>query len=200
MSQQFRHKLLIATRSSGKLGEILALLGPLPVDIVNFSEYSNIAVEETEDTFEGNAKLKAGKVSAETGLLTIAEDSGLEVDALGKKPGAHSARYAPTPVECNKKLLEELKNIPFDQRTCRYRCVMVVARNGTVLHVTRGACEGYIAMEEKGSNGFGYDPLFYLPDFESTMAELPDYIKNLISHRARAMVEMRSYLKYILRR
>ncbi len=200
MSVQYRNKLLVATRNPGKLGEILALLGQIYAEIVNFADYPNVSVEETGPTFEENAKLKAIKISAETGHLTLAEDSGIEVDALDGRPGILSARYAPTPDECNKKILEELKNVTWERRTCRYRCVAALARNGTVLCITRGICPGIVTLEPKGTNGFGYDPLFYLPDFDTTMAELPDYIKNSISHRAKAMTDMRSYLVYALRR
>jgi XTP/dITP diphosphohydrolase len=157
-----------------------------------------IEVDETGGSFAENARLKAVAYARASGLPTLADDSGLEVDALGGEPGIHSARYAGSGASDEKRyrlLLEKLQGVPWEKRTARFRCVIAVVTPEGQIHTAEGACEGIIAFVPKGEHGFGYDPVFYFPEYGMTMAELPLEIKNQVSHRARAMQGAREILE-----
>jgi XTP/dITP diphosphohydrolase len=183
-------KLLVATRNPGKAQEFKRLLRGIPFQITSLDE-EGVAeeVEETGHTFEDNARLKARTYAELTGLLTLADDSGLEVDALGGEPGVKSARYGGlglTDEDRVELLLRNLKDVPWEDRTGRFRCVIAVVRPTGEAETVTGAVEGVIQYSPKGSNGFGYDPVFYLPHLGKTTAELSLEEKNGISHRGQA--------------
>ena len=186
-----RSKLLIATHNPGKVREIGALLNDLPIDYLSLDDAGiSQEVAEMGDTYAANALLKAAFACRATGLTTVADDSGLEVDALGGHPGLHTARYAgpnATNAERWAKLLAELKDVPWEKRTARFRCTVALAAPDREPRVFDGVCEGFIAFAPSGSGGFGYDPIFFMPEHNCTMAELSDDVKNQISHRARAV-------------
>lgn len=151
---------------------------------------------ENGTTFEENAFIKAKEASLITKGYAFADDSGLCVDALNGAPGIHTARYASTQQEKIEKILRELQNIPFEKRTARFICSMVLTdKEGNIVHKTNGKIEGYIAQKATGCGGFGYDPIFFIPKYSKTIAELPDGEKNKISHRANALLPMLSYIK-----
>ena len=186
-------KLLIATRNKGKFPEIVALLRGLPFEFVSLGDVSELPkdfeVEEPAMTFEGNAIIKAMTFGSKTGLLALADDSGLEVDALGGRPGVLSARYAPgSDADRCRKLLAELKEVPESQRTARFRAVIAIydPQNEKV-RTCAGACEGRITTEPRGSNGHGYDPVFFVSARNKTCAEMSLEEKNSISHRGKAL-------------
>lgn len=198
-------KLLFATSNSHKVDEVRAILQPLGFTLCGLDDLESPPPEPIEDgaTFAVNARIKAVAYAAATDRLCLADDSGLEVDALGGAPGVHSARYARRPGDDtafdqmsraerdranNAKMLNLLRHVPESQRTARFVCAMCLARpDGTVLAETRGTFDGRIIDEERGSNGFGYDPLFFLPDLGRTSAELPPEEKNARSHRGAAV-------------
>jgi XTP/dITP diphosphohydrolase len=158
---------------------------------------------EGGESFQENASRKAEAVAQASGNLALADDSGLEVDALGGQPGVLSARFGgsqATDAERNARLLDLLREIPSDRRTARFRCVVAVADPGGALHVAEGVCEGRIALEPRGSRGFGYDPVFEIPSLGKTFAELDPEIKNRLSHRARAMAKARAILEGMIAR
>ncbi len=183
-------QIVLATRNMGKLKEFRALLAPLPVEMLSLADFPALPeVEETGRTFAENASLKAVDTANRTGLLAIADDSGLEVDALGGAPGVLSARFAGEPKDDrrnNEKLLQLMADVTPGRRTARFRCTIAVVTPGGQCYLVDGTCEGEIGYEPRGINGFGYDPLFYLPAFGCTMAELAPEVKNTISHRAQA--------------
>jgi XTP/dITP diphosphohydrolase len=192
-------RLLIATTNSGKVREYQQLLNGLQCELVSLAAVGIAQhVAETGATYEANALLKAHEYAALSGLLTLADDSGLEVDALAGRPGVHSARYAPDSPARIHKLLKEMQHVPAERRTARFQCVIALAWPNGKSEVTSGACEGWITTEARGSNGFGFDPVFYVPERGMTMAELPEDVKNQISHRARAAQKMRLVLERIL--
>ena len=183
---------VVATHNAKKAAElhrVLAAAG-LEADVRGldaFPAYPEPA--ETERSFEGNALLKARAAAAATGRLAVADDSGLEVDALGGAPGVYSARYAgpgASDADRYRKLLDALTGVPWDRRGARFRCAVGLATPDGELRVVDGACEGVIAFGPTGDNGFGYDPVFYMPEHAATMAQLPSDRKNQVSHRARA--------------
>ncbi|MBI2832423.1 MAG: XTP/dITP diphosphatase [Chloroflexi bacterium] len=187
-------KLLLATNNQGKVREYKSLLVDVPCKLVTMAEKGiSTAVAEVGKSLEENARLKATILAAESGLLTLADDSGLWVDALDGEPGVISARYAGENASdsdrCNY-LLARLKDVPWEKRTASFKCVIAVAAPDGVVEYCRGECGGFITFEPRGEQGFGYDPLFYLPEFDKTMAELPLEIKNRISHRARAAMQV----------
>lgn len=192
-------KLLIATNNPGKVREYEELLAGLPVELTcPAREALDIEVAEIGRSFAENARLKATAYARASGLLTLADDSGLEVDALGGEPGIHSARYAgkgASDEERYRLLLEKLRGVPWEERTARFRCVIAVATPEGQVHTAEGTCEGIIAFAPKGEHGFGYDPIFYLQEYGMTMAELPPETKNKISHRARAAQRAREILE-----
>jgi XTP/dITP diphosphohydrolase len=183
-------RLLLATTNRGKAAEYRSLLEGLDLDLVTLDQVG-ISQEAPEDfdTFAANARSKAAFYAALGGLLTIADDSGLEVDALGGEPGVRSSRYAgdnATDAGRVNFLLNKLKGVPWEKRTARFKCVIAVARPTGQIETVEGECSGYITLEPKGANGFGYDPIFFVPEYGKTIAELPVSIKNEISHRGRA--------------
>ncbi|AVX19829.1 MULTISPECIES: XTP/dITP diphosphatase [Carboxydocella] len=197
-------KLVIATGNKGKLEEIKALLAGTDWEIKSLTDFPHLPeVVEDELTFEGNARKKALEIARATGCWALADDSGLEVAALGGAPGVHSARYAgevKDDARNNAKLLEELAGVPFSDREARFRCVMALAHpERGVVAVTEGSCPGIILCEARGEGGFGYDPLFYLPEKGKTMAELSPDEKNAVSHRGQALRKMISELERLAR-
>jgi XTP/dITP diphosphohydrolase len=202
-------ELLLASHNRGKLVELRSLLGDLPVELVPLSSALPGRPQATEDgvTFLDNARIKAQAAAAATIMVTLAEDAGLEVDALGGRPGVRSARYAgegATDAENNAALLKALEEVEDDQRAARFRCVIVVVDpwgegDGHEI-VAEGRCEGVIARQPRGGGGFGYDPLFVVDGFGRTMAELTDEEKNRTSHRARAVAALRPALEALIAR
>jgi XTP/dITP diphosphohydrolase len=182
--------LLLATTNRGKLREYHQLLKGLPFELVSpADEGIDIAVDEKKETFDENARLKAVTYSRLSGLVTLADDSGLEVAALGGGPGIVSARFAGEQASDTDRieyLLARLKDVPWEKRTARFRCVIAVVTPEGETELCDGECQGLIAFEPKGENGFGYDPVFYLPELGKTIAELPLEIKNQVSHRGKA--------------
>jgi len=196
-------KLLVATNNPGKVREYEELLADLPVEITfPAREGLHMEVEESGETFEANARIKALAYAQASGLLTLADDSGLEVDALGGAPGVHSARYAgpgADDVTRYRKLLEALSGIPAGRRSARFRCVVALAQPDGTVHTAQGTCEGQIGFEPRGEHGFGYDPIFLVEGSGGrTMAELLPDVKNRISHRAHAVAAARPTLGQIL--
>jgi len=183
-------KLLLATTNRGKIGEYRSLLSGLPFELVTPGEVGiNIDVEEKYPSYEENAGVKAKTYAGASNLITLADDSGLEVDVLGGEPGIRSARAAGEAAgdkERIKHLLVRLRGIPLEKRTARFKCVIAVATPEGRTELCHGECPGLIALGPSGENGFGYDPVFYLPEFKKTIAELPLDIKNRISHRGKA--------------
>jgi len=197
--------IVLATHNPGKVKELKDLLADLPfaVEVKSLQDYPALgAIKETGRTFHENARLKAQAVFAFTGLPSIADDSGLEVDALGGGPGVYSARYAgegATDGDNNEKLLRELAGVPEEQRTARFRSVICAVFAPDREYFAEGVCEGRIAFAPRGSNGFGYDPLFLVaPDYRRTMAELSLAEKNAVSHRSRAFRNLKPLLVKLL--
>jgi XTP/dITP diphosphohydrolase len=192
-------KLLIATNNPGKMREYEELLSGLPVEITfPCLEGLEMEVEEVGKSYAENALLKATSYAKASGLVTLADDSGLEVDALGGGPGIRSSRYGGEGIGDEERyliLLENLSGVPWEKRTASFRCVIAIATPEGEVWTTEGECEGIIAFEPRGEYGFGYDPVFYLLDFDKTMAELPLETKNRISHRAHAARKAREILK-----
>jgi XTP/dITP diphosphohydrolase len=183
-------RLLLGTSSRKKLGELVPILGGAPLTLVTPADLGlDLDVEETGHNFRDNAILKANAFARAAGLPALADDSGLEVDALHGAPGVRSARYAgPGATDADRiaLLLRNLDGVPAGQRTARFRCTMALATPEGLVGTVDGACEGEIAFSPRGSNGFGYDPVFLLPHLGRTMAELEDEQKHAISHRGRA--------------
>jgi len=192
-------RLLLATNNRGKLREYIPMLAGLPFEVVTLAGAGITAdVEETGSSLEENAVQKATTYAALSGLLTLADDSGLEVDALGGEPGPLSRRYAGENVsdsERNDYLLAKLEGVPLEKRGARFRCVIAVAKPGGGVETCEGVCEGTIAFDARGEGGFGYDPVFHLPEFDKRMAELTLEEKNRISHRAKATHKARLILE-----
>lgn len=196
-------RLLVASHNKGKVREYAQILGDLGIDWLTLDEVGVTEdVAETEDTFRGNAVLKATAYARQTGLLTLADDSGLEVDALGGRPGVLSARYGgpgTTAVDRYRLLLAELRAVPAERRTARFHCVTALAApDGGLIGTADGVCEGVIALEPSGDGGFGYDPVFFLPPYGLTMAQLDATEKNRISHRGRAAAAIAPQLRRAL--
>jgi len=193
-----KKQVIFATTNQGKMKEIRMILADLPIEVLSLKE-AGIEVDIVEDgqTFEENAIIKAKKIMELTGNLTLADDSGLEVDYLDKAPGIYSARFlgedTPYAVK-NQYILEQLEGIKKEQRTTRFVCAIAAAfPDGEVL-TRRGTIEGIIGYEEAGENGFGYDPIFYLPEYACTMAQISPERKNRISHRGKALKAMKEVL------
>ena len=191
--------LILATGNAGKLNELQALTQHLELDIKSQAEFDVPSAEETGLSFVENAIIKARNACQCTGLPAIADDSGLEVDALQGRPGIYTARYAGPNANArqrNEKLLGELAGVPAAERTARFRCVLVYMQHA--LDPSPVICEGTWAGEiidaETGDNGFGYDPVFYVPAYACTSAELPAAVKNELSHRGQAMQQLLQYL------
>jgi len=183
-------KLLVATGNQGKAHELADLLNGVPFEIVWLWNLDlPTEIDEPADTFEGNAVIKAETYAKMSGLLTLADDSGLEIDALNGEPGVHSKRFAgedATDEDRGRIVLQKLDGVPWEQRTARYRCVIAVAGPGENTVTCESVCSGIIGYESHGNGGFGYDPVFYLPEYGKTVAELPLNEKNKVSHRAKA--------------
>jgi XTP/dITP diphosphohydrolase len=195
------NRLLIATNNPGKRLEILALLQGRPIEILTPAELNLPPnVEENGQSYAENAALKAEAFCQLSGLMTLADDSGLEVDALGSAPGIHSARYAPQPsaTDADRRayLLQQLQGKPRPW-TAHFHCTVALKQPNTPIQFVTGECYGEIIPEERGQNGFGYDPIFYLPELQRCMAELSMAEKNRISHRARALLAIRPILEKI---
>lgn len=191
-------KLVLATRNRGKVRELGELVSPFGYEVVSLDHYPGVPeIIEDGTTFKENAVKKATTVARLTGQLALADDSGLEVDYLGGAPGVYSARFAGEGHDDranNEKLLRLLEGVPPEKRTARFRCVVAVATPQGQVFTAEGSCEGIIAGEPRGEGGFGYDPLFYLPGYGKTFAQLDPAEKNRISHRARALALAREIL------
>ena len=195
--------ILIATRNRGKLREVTEMLRGFDLILETLDDHPNL-LEPVEDgaTFEENATRKARHYARLTGRWTLADDSGLEVDALGGEPGVHSARYAGPACDAaanNAKLIGKLAGVPHRGRTARFRCVVALAGGGRVAATASGVVEGVIIDDPRGSNGFGYDPHFYLPEHEMTTAEMNLEQKNRISHRGRALAAICPQIQRLVR-
>lgn len=192
-------KLLLATTNPGKLRELRAILDGLPVEIQSLADLLSVPeAPEDEPTFEGNAIAKALYYARTFGLPTVSDDSGLEVDALDGRPGVHSARYAgPEKDDAanNAKLVAALASVPPDRRTARFRCAAALATPRGLIAVETGSIEGRIVDDARGTNGFGYDPHFYVPALGCTTAELPPELKNRYSHRGQAFSRLRPHIE-----
>jgi len=192
-------KLILATKNQGKLAEMQELLADLPFELASLAAYPQLPeIEETGESFAENAAIKAETVMLATGELVLADDSGLEVDALGGRPGVYSARFAGPgrgDKANNQKLLSELAGVPKEGRTARFRTVVAVAAPGRKTAFAVGCVEGLITGEEQGDGGFGYDPLFYLPAADKTFAQMTPQEKNKISHRAEALAKAKEVLR-----
>lgn len=192
-------KLLLGTNNQAKIREYRSLLADLPHQLVTLAEQGiTIVVDETGKTLEENARLKATRLAAKSHLLTLADDSGLEVDALGGEPGPLSARYAGENASDSDRidyLLARLRDVPWARRTARFRCVIAIAVPEGEVTLCSGECPGMITFAPRGEYGFGYDPIFYLPEMDRTMAELPPEVKNRLSHRGQAARQVRRILE-----
>ncbi|MDP8262531.1 MAG: XTP/dITP diphosphatase [Candidatus Ancaeobacter aquaticus] len=195
-------EIVFATRNTGKKREFALLMKEFDLTISSLDHFNDVPnVVEDGATFKENAEKKALEIAKFTNKLTVADDSGLEVWALENKPGVYSSRFAgdaATDKDNNKKLLEVMKNIPLARRGASFRCAISIATPEGVVGTVEGSCDGVIGFEEKGFNGFGYDPLFIRNDYGKTFAELEDSIKNRISHRARAFEKAKMIFERIL--
>jgi XTP/dITP diphosphohydrolase len=194
-------KLLLATSNPGKIREYRSLLNGLHYQITTLAEEGiTKVVAESGNSYDQNARSKAVAYAKFTQLIALADDSGLEVDALNGEPGVKSARFAgqtASDAERVSLLLARLDGVPWERRTAFFKCVIVIATPEGQSKVCYGECRGMIALEAKGENGFGYDPIFFLPEIGKTMAELPLTTKNKISHRARASQKARQVLQQL---
>jgi len=183
--------LVLATRNKGKIEEMKAMLSGYGIEVKGVGDFPECSeIEEDGDTFQQNAIKKAETISKQLGVPALADDSGLEVDVLEGRPGVYSARFAgpdATDEENIEKLIESLRDVPAGDRQARFRCVVAVAVPGKDTWTSEGTCEGHIVLEPTGNGGFGYDPIFYVPEKGKTMAQLTKDEKNQISHRGKAM-------------
>ncbi len=192
-------EIIVASRNKGKVAEIREVLAGLPFKVSSLLEHPELPdVVEDGKTYKENALKKAREIALATGLMTISDDSGLEVKALGNAPGIYSARFAgkgASEEAKNRKLFAMLKGVPMSKRQARYRCVIaLVDGKGRTIGVVEGTCSGYITTEKRGKNGFGFDPLFFLKRYNKTFGELPSSVKASISHRARALKKFKTLL------
>lgn len=192
--------LLVATQNQGKLVELRKLLGDLALELYGLTDFPTVTeVPETGDNFIENASLKAAGYATQTGLLTLADDSGLEVDALDGAPGIFSSRYGgegDTDADRTARLLSKLSMIPAAARSARFVSAVVISNSkGQILNISVGTCDGQIDFAARGSGGFGYDPVFIPSGYDKTFAELESVIKNQISHRARALSDTCEFLR-----
>ena len=192
-------KLLLGTNNQAKAREYKTLLQSLSFELVTPVEQGiTTVVDEVGKSLEENARLKAVALAQQSQLLTLADDSGLEVDALGGEPGPLSARYAGEGASDKDRinyLLSRLKDVPQQERSARFRCVIAIALPSGVVEICSGECRGFIIFEARGEEGFGYDPIFYLPELDKTMAEIPLEVKNQVSHRGQAARKARLVLE-----
>lgn len=199
-------KFIVASRNKGKLNEIKEILHDFPFDVISMEEAGIFKeIDEHGETFEQNAMIKAMEVFDATNEIVLADDSGLEVDYLDGAPGIYSSRFAgenSTDEARNKKLLKLLEGVPFEKRTARFVCAIAVVFPGGDKFTVKETCEGVIGLELKGKNGFGYDPLFYMPEYKMTMSQMEPQQKHEISHRGKAlrmMVEKLREMDFISR-
>ena len=195
-------RLLLATNNQGKIAEYRQLLAGCGWELVSFADLGlSLDEDEVGDTYEDNARMKAVKAAQVSGLHALADDSGLDVEALGGAPGPRSARFGGEGTSHREKmalLLERLKGTPPDARGCRFVCVIAVADPEGGVRLCQGQCSGLVAEAPRGEGGFGYDPIFYLPELGKTMAELSAEEKNVVSHRGRAAQQARRILEELL--
>lgn len=193
-------RLVVATRNRGKVKEILDFLPP-GAEVLTLADFPHLPpVVEDGKSFLENAVKKAREVAMATGITALADDSGLEVEALNGAPGIFSARYAGEGAkdeENNAKLLRELEGVPWEKRRARFVCVIAVATPEGRVYTARGVCEGFITFEPRGDKGFGYDPLFYVPELDKTFAELEGEEKHKVSHRGKALRTIEPVLKQL---
>ena len=204
MTDQINMQIVLASRNAGKIVEIRELLQPHGVEVKSVADFGNLPeVVEDGDTFAANAAKKAQEIARKVGLWTIGEDSGLRVDALDGAPGVYSARFAGEPANDernNAKLISELRDVPDAKRGAEYVCHVAVAdASGEIRLSEEATCRGRIATSARGSNGFGYDPYFLIPELHRTFGELPAVVKRHISHRARAFERVIPKLLTVLR-
>jgi XTP/dITP diphosphohydrolase len=194
--------LLVATHNQGKVVELAELLADLEVALVGLDDLGvTLEVAETGETFRENAVLKAETYAREAGLLTLADDSGLEVDALAGRPGVHTARFGGAALNARERyeyLLRQLEGVPWSERSARFRCVVALARPDGLVATRDGVLPGHIALSPAGDGGFGYDPVFYIDEQEQTLAQLPAAVKNRISHRGRAVAAIKPLLREVI--
>ena len=192
-------KIIFATGNAGKMKEVREILKDLNVEVLSMKEAGIQAdVEENGKTFQENAVIKAREIMKISGEVVLADDSGLEIDYLNKEPGIYSARYMGEDTSYrikNGNLIERLQGVPDEKRTARFVCAIAAAFPDGSVETTEGTIEGKIGYEEKGENGFGYDPIFYVPEFGCTTAELTGEQKNQISHRGKALEAMKEILR-----
>ena len=190
-------KVIFATGNEGKMKEIREILGDLDIQLLSLKDAGITAdIEENGSSFEENAVIKATAIRDLTGEIVLADDSGLEIDYLNKEPGIYSARYMGEDTSIkNANLIERLNGVPDEKRTARFVCAIAAAFPDGTVRTVRAAMEGRIGYEEKGENGFGYDPIFYLPDYGCSSAELSMEEKNKISHRGKALRAIRDELQ-----
>lgn len=192
-------EVVLATRNRHKVEELAALLGDLGIRIRTLADFPDAPeVEEDGTTCEANAIKKACEIARVTGLTAVADDTGLEVDALDGRPGVYAARYAgehATYEDNCRKLVQELEGVPHERRTARFITVAAIAVPGEPAQVTHGVLSGYITKKASGSKGFGYDPVFYVPELKATLAEIAAEQKNRISHRAKAFLQAKELLR-----
>ncbi|MCM8770321.1 MAG: RdgB/HAM1 family non-canonical purine NTP pyrophosphatase [Candidatus Omnitrophica bacterium] len=191
-------ELVVATRNKKKLREIKDLLKGLPLKITSLADYPYAPrIIENGRTFQENARKKALKIAAFTGKLTLGEDSGLEVEALDGRPGIHSSRFSgknKSDLQNNLKLLRLLAGIPLTKRKARYRCCVALADKKGLVFEAEGSCSGLIGFKMQGDSGFGYDPLFVIPKYKKTFAQLGERLKHKMSHRSRALEKLRRFI------
>ncbi|GFI09656.1 dITP/XTP pyrophosphatase [Lachnospiraceae bacterium] len=196
------NQIIFATGNEGKMKEIRLILEDLGAEILSLKDAGiNIEIQEDAKTFEENAVIKAREVMRATGALVLADDSGLEIDYLNGEPGVYSARYLGEDTSYrikNQNLIDRLEGVPDEQRTARFVCVIAAAFPDGRIITARGAIEGIIGYEERGEGGFGYDPIFWLPEYGCSTAELTMEKKNELSHRGKALREMKNELKKVL--
>lgn len=192
-------EILFATSNAGKAKEVQAMFSDLDVDVKTLREEGiNVEIEENGQTFAENALIKAKAIAGMTDKIVLADDSGLVVDYLNGEPGIYSARYLGEDTSYdikNAKILERMEGVPDDQRTARFVCAMAAIMPDGEVICTEGIMEGLIGYEMKGTNGFGYDPIFYLPEYGMTSSEITPEKKNEISHRGKALRKMQDELK-----
>ncbi|MDD5044660.1 MAG: RdgB/HAM1 family non-canonical purine NTP pyrophosphatase [Candidatus Omnitrophica bacterium] len=203
MGRNVRLELVVATKNKKKLGEIKDLLKGLKVKVTSLADYAHPPrIIENGETFKENARIKALKISAYTGKLTLGEDSGLEVAALNNAPGVRSSRFSgknKSDKQNNLKLLRLLEGFPLKERKARYRCSVALADKKGLVFEAEGGCSGLIGFKEKGYSGFGYDPLFIIPKYKKTFAQLGLKVKHKMSHRYRALKKLRKVISAYLK-
>lgn len=190
--------LVIASRNKKKIEELKRLLADLPIVVRAVDEIADVPeVVEDEPTFKANAIKKAVEVAKATGLMALADDSGLEVEYLNGEPGVYSSRYAGIPRDDqrnNEKLLRKMQDVPWEKRDAWFKCVIALATPDGEVETCEGKCVGKIGYQPKGELGFGYDPIFVLPEYDKTLAEIDPDLKNQISHRAKALAQVKKVL------